>query len=73
LLSSERIEVSEPEADDDWPSVDQQVAQASGQRVSVEMWVLGSGDISLGISAAIAEFESRYPGQAEVRAEQEGR
>ena len=72
LLSSEQIEVSEPEADDDWPSVDQQVAQDSGQRVSVEMWVLGWGDISVGISAAIAEFQSRHPGQAEIRDEQEG-
>jgi hypothetical protein len=71
LLAVEDLGVYEPELDDDWPSVSEQLAQTSAEGAPISILTTGWGDINVGIRAAISKFYDRCPGQAEIRDEDE--
>jgi hypothetical protein len=73
LLAVEDLGVYEPELDDDWPSVTEQLAQTSAEGAPISIFTSGWGDINVGIRSAISKFDDRFPGQAEIRDEDEER
>jgi hypothetical protein len=66
MLSGEAVEVSEPEEDDDWPSVSEQLSRSDAKVAAITIHLIGSGDINAGIQAAISKFHQRFPDQARV-------
>ena len=66
LLFLEDVEVSYPAPDDDWVSIEEQVAADPGGDAAIETRLIGWGDLRLPVAAAVAGFEQRYPGQARI-------
>jgi hypothetical protein len=71
MLTVEDLGVYEPEVDDDWPGVSEQLAQSNSASATISIRTSGAGDINVAIRAAIGKFYDRFPGQAEIRDEDE--
>jgi hypothetical protein len=69
-LQDQDLSVDEPDGDDGWPSVSEQLADnAEGAPITIR--ATGWNDISLAIRSAFAKFQDRFPGQAAIRDQDE--
>lgn len=66
LLDLEQVEVLDPQPDDDWASVDQQIKADPVGEATIEMQVLGWKDLQRRIAAAVAAFLRQHPEQAQI-------
>lgn len=69
LLAFEDVEVMDPQEDDDWASVDQQIEADPTGDAAIEMQVIGGKDLPRHVVAAVAAFLRQHPGQAEIEFE----
>jgi hypothetical protein len=73
MLAGEELGVDEPDEDDDWPSVSEQLAQTSGEATPISILTGGWGDINVGIGPRSASSTTASPARQRSRTKTKSR